>query len=164
MDQGYWQKYWTKNRGRILAARKAKYEGDESYRTAVIERAKDRYWKVRSKKAVVQKEVPKRVREASRTLRPRPCEIGGEVALVHHIAELARRCKVSPETLKIWEDRKVIPPPTMLDDGGRRWYSIAYIEALEGVVELHWNSVKGLEDFGKLVKTEFERRKVAEAD
>lgn len=156
MTEEYQKQYWAEKRTVLLAKRKARYDTDPEYKAKVIATAKARYQRLRAQKPVVQKTVPKSVSEATRTLRPRAVAgPDGKLIMVQHMAELARRCRVSPETLKNWELRGVIPPPTMLDDHGRRWYSPAFIESMIGLVEAHWNGVKDLKDFKKMVMAEF---------
>lgn len=156
MGNNYWKEYWAKNRERILALRKARYAEDKQYREGVIARAKERYWRKNAKKALVEKEIPKRIKESSRTLRPRVIPgPNGEAITVYHIAELGRMCRVSTETLRSWEERGIIPKATMIDEYGRRWYSREYMNTLASLVNLHWNSVRKLSDFEKLVGAEF---------
>lgn len=160
MTEEYQKRYWEEKRTTLLAKRKKRYDTDPEYRATVIATAKARYQRLRAQKPVVQKTVPKSVAEATRTLRPRAIEVDGKIVMVQHMAELARRCRVSPETLKNWEGRGVIPPPTMLDEHGRRWYSPAYIESMIGLVEAHWNGVKNMDDFKKMVMSEFAKTRV----
>lgn len=156
MTEEYQKKYWLEKRDTILLMRKARYESDPEYKAKVIAAAKARYQRLRAQKPVAKRTVPKRLAEATRTLRPRAVAgADGKLVMVQHMAELARRCMVSPETLKSWEVRGVIPVPTMLDEHGRRWYSPAYIEVMVGLVETHWNGVRNLVDFKKLVVAEF---------
>jgi DNA-binding transcriptional regulator YiaG len=156
MTEEYQKQYWVEKRTTLLAKRKERYHNDPEYRAKVIATAKERYQRLRAQKPVVKRTVPKSVSDATRTLRPRAVMgAGGKLVMVQHMAELARRCMVSPETLKTWEQRGVIPPPTMLDEHGRRWYSPAYIESMIGLVEAHWNGVKDLGDFKKMVLAEF---------
>jgi hypothetical protein len=156
MSEEYQKKYWVEKRTTLLASRKSRYANDPEYRAKVIAAAKERYQRLRAQKPVVKRTITKRLAEATRALRPRAVAgPNGKLIMVQHMAELARRCMVSPETLKSWEGRGVIPPPTMLDDHGRRWYSPAYIEVMVGLVEMHWNGVRNLEDFKKMVLAEF---------
>lgn len=153
----YYKVYWEQNRSQVLKKRKSRYDTDPEYRKAIIERAKRRYWEARSKKPVQEHQAPKSVTPGKFTHRARVILEKGLEVTVYKTAELARRCKITPQTVRAWEDRGVIPPATMVDEKKRRWYSEAYMKTLAGLIDMHWNSLKGLEDFAKMVKAEFEK-------
>lgn len=157
MTEEYWQQYWATNKQKLLTKRAERYKTDPEYRAKAIERAKLRYQQLKAQKPVVEKTVPKRVAAATRTLRPKAVMVGGKVLMVRHMAELARLCKVSPETLKSWEERGIIPKATMLDDNGRRWYSNEYISVMAKCAEKHWSDVKELEAFKAVVAAAFKK-------
>lgn len=153
----YYKVYWEQNRSEVLGKRKSRYDSDPAYRQGIIDRAKRRYWESRSKQPVHEKQAPKSVMNVKFTHRARVILQGDKEVTVYKTAELARRCKITPQTVRAWEGRGVIPPATMIDEKKRRWYSESYMNLLSGLVTLHWNSLKGLNDFAKLVKAEFEK-------
>jgi len=154
----YYKVYWERKRLDVLAQRKSRYETDGDYRQAVIDRAKKRYWEERSKKPIQQKQPPKSVLEVEWKHRPRVILENGKEINIWKTAELARRCKITTQTVKAWMKRGVIPGATMVDEKDRHWFSESYMDTLAGIVDLHWNSLKNLNDFAELVKAEFKKK------
>jgi hypothetical protein len=55
---------------------------------------------------------------------------GGEQIVLHPVSAVTQRLMVSRDELLKWEHQGIVPPATLIDESGRRWYSEAMIELL----------------------------------
>ena len=127
--EGYWDEYYKKNRGRLLMKHKQLYRNDSEFSDAKKERERRRYRRKTGEPAVSK-------------LRDKVLSVGGREIVLHSMGVLAAKLGVCDETVKTWESAEVVPPATLIDDAGRRWYSDAHIEVMKKAV-LAWKGVGG---------------------
>jgi len=84
--------------------------------------------------------------------RPRVKLVGDKDVLVHCVSEFADRVGRDVQTITAWEANSIIPPPTVTDEMGRRWYSDPHIEFIAEVAEeFRASGGRNLADFKELV-------------
>jgi hypothetical protein len=148
----YWERYWRENKDKILAKRRARYANDPEYREAIKERSRKRWREELRKGGRTKGKKP-----GKRYLRPKVVSIRGEDVLVYGIGEFADLIGYTVATLKNWERLGVLPPATAVDGHGRRWYSKAFIEWFDGVIDAFRDKGWELETFKEAVEVEYER-------
>lgn len=148
----YWDRYWRENREKILAKRRQKYASDPAYREMVKERSRRR-WREELRKGGREKGR----KPGKRYLRPKIVVIGGLDVKVHGIGEFADIIGYTIATLKNWEKGGILPQATAVDDFGRRWYSMAFIQWFDGVIEAFRDKGWELETFKEAVESEYKR-------
>jgi hypothetical protein len=116
-----WRRYYAAHRTEILKKRRRRYRTDLQYREECQTAARER-----QQKKGEGEDVPK--------LRDRVVQIGGREIVLRSIGVLAGALGVHPETIKLWEQDRIIPVATLIDDAGRRWYTD---EAIAKLTEAH---------------------------
>lgn len=87
--------------------------------------------------------------------RPRVMSVDGQDILVHCVSEFADRAGRDVQTITAWEQNKIIPPPTVTDEMGRRWYSESHMNFVAGLVEkFRSTGGRNLAEFKELVRKE----------
>jgi len=68
---------------------------------------------------------------------PKPFRIEGESNLVmlYSVKEVATLCKRGSQTIRKWEKERIIPPATIRDDKGWRWYTEKQAKGLAELVK-----------------------------
>lgn len=148
----YWERYWRENKGAILAKRRKKYANDPEYREAIKERSRRR-WREELKKGGREKGK----KPEKRYLRPKIVVIRGHEVRVYGIGELADLIGYTVATLKNWEKLGVLPPATAVDGHGRRWFSVAFIQWFDSVIEAFRDQGWELEIFKAAVEAEHKK-------
>ena len=125
----YSRAYYASHREELAERRKKRYQADPQYRDQDKARAMEQYRrrrderiKARNGEAVIQ-----HVRGYNR---PRIFLIGGQSVLVRCVLEFADRLGRNVQTVTAWERRGVIPPPSVVDEMCRRWYTDRHIEVV----------------------------------
>lgn len=103
-DKQRYQKWWDKNRARVLKRRREKYQQNAQYRLRTIQRVRQRYWANRPK--LVLKTIRRKV-EPSFTMKT----AGGKLAVAYGLADVAKLYGRSMRTILFWEKTGVLPPP-----------------------------------------------------
>lgn len=67
-------------------------------------------------------------------------KLKGWAGMVHGISEFAKQIDRGIYTIKTWERDKIIPPPTYVDEKGRRWYSDAHMTTIASAIREFDNS------------------------
>jgi hypothetical protein len=146
----YQRRYYLKNRDEINARKRERYGSDPKVREAARKRAMARY---------LTNKPEGEGRKVRRYNHPRVVEIGGETVLVHCVREYADGAGRNVQTITKWEEREIVPAPTMVDRAGRRWYSKEHMEAVSKAVEKYDKAGRrDLSLLADMVKAEFERR------
>lgn len=134
-QKAYYDTYYAENKVAISNRRKARYNSDAKYREKAQSRAMERHIEMKTQR---QKSSPASSDPLSHGARgynkPRVMTIGGKPVLVRGVAEFADRIGRDVQTITVWEQNKVIPPPTGKDELNRRWYSDNHIEFIRGMV------------------------------
>lgn len=126
-----WDKKWyNANRELLNQKRRKRYRSDPAYRQSVLDAQKSD----KEKEVVV---VRSKARTRARYLRPKVIRVGGKDVLVMSTSVLADALGVTDEAIRQWETDGVIPPATLVDSIGRRWFSARYIHVLKSTPRLH---------------------------
>lgn len=123
--------YYAENREKLLERRRQRYKKDKDYREKAKQRSRD--WSKRQPKKQVKERPP--LPETRRFLADKIVKIGGRHELLISSGKLAMRLGVSPQTLVNWRKESVLPGATLVDDGGRYWFSKRYTKAMRGVID-----------------------------
>jgi len=132
-NKGYQKRYYSEHRKELSKKRKARYQADAEYREQLQERALATYRKKREKLEKERRESGW-TRKARGFNRPRVMQIHGKDVLLYSPGEFAHQAGVSAQTIGVWEDREVLPPPTIRDELHRRWYSAEYVKKVSAIV------------------------------
>ncbi len=146
----YNQMYYVTHKEDLSKKRAKLYAENLDYRKKARERAMARY----------RQERENRPGKAGRGYNiPKVVPIDGEDVRVHCVKEFADQIGRRVQTIRSWEAKGVIPPPTVVDDRGRRWYSEKHMAAVEKAQDkfIEKNAVS-LEDFKAMVEKEFGRK------
>lgn len=145
-EREYQRLHYMENKEAISAAKRARYKEDPAYRDSARKRALSRYHETR-----VGKERGRRGYN-----HPKVVRVDGKDVLVHCVKAFADRVGRNVQTIRAWEERKVIPAPTFVDGRNRRWYSDAHIEGVaRAVARFAAAGALGLSILTKLVEREF---------
>jgi hypothetical protein len=120
--------------------------------------------KIENEMSFFRREVESRLKMAEPGVRgfnrPRVMQVDGQDVLVHCVSEFAHRVGRDVQTITAWEADNIIPPPTVTDEMGRRWYSEPHMVLLSGVAEkFRSDGGRNLADFKGLVAKEWKKRK-----
>ena len=148
---GYQHKYYEAHRDELSARKRFRYQTDPEYKGRLLESAKERQQLISRVNAVVG-EADAPVERGM--LREKVVEIGGKAVVLKSIGALSGVVASTPEAVKFWEKGGVIPPPTFLDNFGRRWYSREYVAAVRMAFE-EWKGFGGMKRLKRLVEKEF---------
>ena len=133
--KAYQARYYQQNRDKITRKRRDRYQNDAEYQEQVKTRALDRF---RALRDVRLKTEPKKGHWKRGLNRPRLIRTGDKQVFVHGVGEFAKRITVNVQTITAWQKMKIIPPPTVIDEFGRRWYSSGYMDTVaQAVKEYH---------------------------
>jgi len=92
--------------------------------------------------------------------RPRVMSVRGEDILVHCVSEFADRVGRDVQTITAWESNKIIPPPTVTDEMGRRWYGEVHMNFIAELTEkFRSGGGRSLDQFKDLVWKEWKKNK-----
>lgn len=133
-DPNYYREYYRKHREELAAKRRRRYADDPEYRERVRTRAVESFRRKRDEKLKAQGGVPKPARSRGFN-RPRVMEQDGKSILLHGVGIFADHVGVSVQSITSWEQEKIAPPPTVIDEMNRRWYSDAHINLIAHVVQ-----------------------------
>jgi DNA-binding transcriptional MerR regulator len=90
--------------------------------------------------------------------RPRVKLVGDKDVLVHCVSEFADRVGRDVQTITAWEANDIIPPPTVTDEMGRRWYSDPHIEFIAEVADdFKRSGGRNLAEFKELVSKKWKK-------
>jgi len=132
-NKGYQKKYYSEHRRELSKKRKLRYRENAEYRDKIRERALGRYKKKREE--LEQERLKTGWTAKTRGYnRPRVMQIHGKDVLLHSPGEFADRMGVSVQTLGMWEERAILPAPTVKDERGRRWYERGYMGRVASIV------------------------------
>jgi hypothetical protein len=137
-ERNYFQSYYAAHREEISRSRRERYKADPVYREQVMERALERYRRVREERIKARNGEPSlpSIRGYNKA---RIFQVDGRNVLVRSVREFADRVGRDVQTIKAWEEKGVIPPPTVVDELRRRWYAEAHIELLARVARSYWS-------------------------
>jgi DNA-binding transcriptional MerR regulator len=151
----YFQGYYEKNREKLSEKRRERYRTDEKYREQVKQRAMDRYMKQREERLKELEENPQEPRVRGNNF-PRVAKIDGEDVLVHGVSEFASRVGRNVQTITAWENKGIIPPPTVKDELGRRWYTEKHMDSIASLArDYRAQGGRSLKDFKELIDASF---------
>ena len=129
--------YYEKNKAKINAKRRRKYRTDSQYRKKVLARSR-------------------KYQKTKKTEQLPPGVVRGEGGRLYGtVGRAAMMMGLSPNTIRSYERRGVLPPASHYDDRGYRLYTVAQLTLLK-VEYRRWRrlKVKSLESFTERV---FER-------
>jgi len=129
----YHKKYYQRNKEKILARRKQRYEDNP-------EREK-RYMR--------------EYRKRQRRDRPpitRKIEIGGVTAFVYTVGEMAKKIDRSVSTVNNWERSGTMPETPFCTEGGYRLYTDGMVSVIREALAHKPRPTKGDEEFYDMVK------------
>jgi DNA-binding transcriptional MerR regulator len=150
--KSYFQAYYAKNRDELSKKRKERYRTDKKYREQVKQRAMDRYMKQREERLKHLEENPQEPRVRGNNF-PRVMAIEGKDVLVHGVSEFASRVGRNVQTITAWENKGIIPEPTVRDELGRRWYTEEHMDFIASLArEYRSNGGRSLNDFKELIE------------
>jgi len=134
---GYNREYYLKNKDRIAAQKKLRYENDPEYREAVKARRREQKARQRAAKAKAREnQLPTNQREArkKRVILP-----NGEraVARMYTLGQASWRIGITSQTLTKWEQIGVIPEPTYRTPGGLRTYTTDEVSVIRRAYNKH---------------------------
>ena len=121
-EQNYYKDWYEKNRGDLLARRRAKYRSDPEYAEKCKENARD--YRKRAKKTE-RKEGPQ-----TRERKPVLVDVGGQQRKGWSVGHLAKRINRSVPTSNHWAKHGLLPETPIRSDGGARLYTDAMIMAV----------------------------------
>lgn len=151
----YYASWYSAHKTELADKRKKRYHSDPKYRQEVLDRSKKRYQKLRQKKLAERAKNPEPPRTRGRN-RPREEVIDGVEVTLYSVSEFADRVDRNVQTITKWEQDRVIPPPTFIDEYGRRWYSDHHIDTVASTaLEFRSRGGRRLEDFQALVEEAF---------
>jgi len=154
--RAYCKGYYMKNRETLSKKRGKRYAEDDEYRRKMQESSKSRYERLRKER------IEKRGSATSESRgynRPRLLMVNGKETLVHCVSEFADRVGRNVQTVTVWEQKGIIPPPTVVDEMRRRWYSETHMNLIASVAQdFHKQGGRSLEAFGDWVKKEWKKR------
>jgi hypothetical protein len=128
----YQQEYYRRNKRRLAAQKRARYEADTKYRERIRNKALSKHREKREKLLAERKPGWKPKKRGYN--KPRVMEINGRKVSLHSPAEFADLAEISVQTIGIWEERGILPPPALRDEKGRRWYEQGYMKKVAAVV------------------------------
>lgn len=149
--QSYFQSWYAAHKTELADKRKKRYREDPEYCRKVLDRSKQRYQKLRQKKLAERAGSPEPPRTRGRN-KPQEVVADGETITVFSVSEFADRVDRNVQTITKWEQERVIPPPTWIDEYGRRWYSEDHMDTIAAAaLEFRARGGRRLEDFRALV-------------
>lgn len=153
--QTYYASWYAAHKTELADKRKERYHNDPKYRREVLDRSKKRYEKLRQKKLAERAKNPEPPRTRGRN-RPKEAVIDGVKVNLFSVSEFADRVDRNVQTITKWEQDNVIPPPTKIDEYGRRWYSEEHMDTVAAVaLEFRARGGRRLKDFQALVEEAF---------
>ena len=126
-NRSNFQAWYDKNREALSEKRKKRYAEDKEYREKVKSAARQRWQDQRDARGGGES----RTRGGNR---PRVARVGNRYVEVHGVSEYAARVGRDVQTISAWEGREIVPPPTVIDEHGRRWYSAVHMDAVAAEV------------------------------
>lgn len=120
------QAWYAKNKESLSEKRKKRYEEDKEYREKVKAAARKRWQEQRKARGGGEP----RTRGGNS---PRVLPVGGQDVLVYGVSEYAKRVDRDVQTISAWEERGIVPSPTVIDELGRRWYSEPHMDMVADV-------------------------------
>lgn len=121
------QAWYDKNRDALSEKRKKRYAEDSDYREKVKSAARKRWQDQRKARGGGES----RTRGGNR---PRNFRVGNQDVVVYGVSEYAYRIGRDVQTISAWEEREIVPTPTVVDEHGRRWYSERHMDLVAAVV------------------------------
>ena len=121
-DQAYNHSYYEKNKNRLQARKKRRYDNDPSYKAKALIRRKEQ----RERDKLRRKMGPPQPKKAAREPKQMRIKLtdGTEVIVgMYSIGQAAYRVGVSSYTLRKWEQQAIIPPALYRSKGGHRLYT-----------------------------------------
>lgn len=155
--RAYSREYYFKHREEITNERRQHYNSDSRFREQIKSRVMERYKATQGEKKKVMRELGQEspVRGYNR---PRVMQLGGKDILVHSVKEFADKVGRNVQTITAWEEGKVIPPPTVVDEMGRRWYSESHIERISDLSKaFRTNGGRSLSEFKGFIQTKLKK-------
>ncbi len=134
-SSAYNREYYLKNRAKIARRKNYRYQNDDSYREAILER--------RSEQRAQEKEQRRKKATVPRTQRPpkkmKVTLTTGEKVVVdmYTLGQLAHVLGLSTQTLRKWEANGVLPSSTYRSKGGHRLYTGAEVDVLLNAYSTH---------------------------
>lgn len=151
-EKTYFQAYYAKNRAELSEKRRERYRTDKNYREQVKQRAMDRYLRQREDRLKDLEENPQEPRVRGNNF-PRVTEVDGKDVLVHGVSEFATRVGRNVQTITAWEAKGIIPPPSVKDDLGRRWYTEEHMDFVASLArEFRSQGGRSLSEFKELIE------------
>lgn len=145
-NKQYQREHYLKNRDKISEAKKERYRTDPNYRKSAQKRALERYHATREGKQ----------RGKRGYNHPKVAHVDGQDVIVHSVKAFADQANRNVQTIRSWEEKRVIPPPTFTDARNRRWYSDAHIaRVVRAVSKFEATGALSLDVLKKLVEREF---------
>lgn len=151
----YYASWYAAHKTELADKRKKRYREDPGYRKEVLDRSKRRYQNLRQKKLAERAKNPEPPRTRGRN-RPRTMAVGGEEVALFSVSEFADRVDRNVQTITKWEQDRIIPPPTWVDEYGRRWYSEDHMDTVASTaLEFRARGGRRLEDLRALIEEAF---------
>lgn len=126
----YNREYYLRNKDRIAARKRHRYETDAAYREACKDRRKKQLEKEKSERA--KKTKPRNQKGPKKMLVGLPN--GSQVRVgMYSLGQAAYQIGVSPQTIRKWENLGVLPPATYRTPGGHRLYTVDEVAAIRVV-------------------------------
>lgn len=151
----YYASWYAAHKTELADKRKQRYHSDPKYRQEVLDRSKKRYQKLRQKKLAERAKNPEPPRTRGRN-KPQTKVVDGVEVVLFSVSEFADRVDRNVQTITKWEQDRVIPPPTWIDEYGRRWYSDAHMDTVASTaLEFRARGGRRLEDLRALVEEAF---------
>lgn len=154
----YYASWYAAHKMELADKRKQRYREDPKYRQEVLDRSKKRYQKLRQEKLSERAKNPEPPRTRGRN-KPQTKVIGGVKVDLFSVSEFADRVDRNVQTITKWEQDRIIPLPTHIDEYGRRWYSDDHMDTVASTaLEFRARGGRRLEDFQVLIEEAFVAR------
>lgn len=115
----YFRKWYAENKQRLSAARKERYRTDPELRARILARTAEwRKSKAQCPRDVGQKKQP----------------MNGTLVEAYRITEAGKMIGRSDQTIRDWEEKKVIPKPTV--ERSHRYYTLNQIRLMRDLAEM----------------------------
>ena len=151
----YYASWYSAHKTELADKRKQRYHSDPKYRQEVLDRSKKRYQTLRQKKLSERAKNPEPPRTRGRN-KPQTKTVDGIEVDLFSVSEFADRVDRNVQTITKWEQDRVIPPPTWIDEYGRRWYSDDHMDIVASTaLEFRARGGRRLEDLRALVEEAF---------
>ena len=117
----YQKSYYLKNKKRLAARKKARYENETKLRERLKGKALDRYRELRKKELAKRQKNGWKPKKRGLN-RPKTMQFEGRSVIVHSPRAFADLLGITVQSLTKWEEDGILPPPFHRDEKNHRWY------------------------------------------